>query len=630
MQSPDLVDCPHAERCPGCALIGLAHSEQLATKQAGLAGALAAYESLRARPLPVRAAALRTGYRTRAKLVVAPGPRLGLHVRGGHEVLDLPGCRVLAPLLVDAAQALRGLLASPPENAEAVLRPDGDGAGRLRAVDLREVSNEDGAGVLLTLVLREPAPSERELDAAGSALARVIPALRALALRLHDGRSPGLLGGPPRTLRGESRIRDRLLADQPFELVGSGSFAQAHRGQAASLRGDIERALGPLRGRRVLDVYAGTGGLGLALAARGAQPLLVESFGPAARAAEEAAQLQGLALELRCAPAEIALPALVQGGARFDAAVVNPPRAGLPPRVREALSALVTGPLVYVSCEPATLARDLAHLAELGWRAERLEPWDLMPLTDQVESLALLRHAPPPALRVLHADDTLVAVAKPPFLPTLPHPEHADSLLARVRALPGRSGAVPLGRLDAGTSGVCLFASAPAHAAALQHALGADDAERRYLAWVRGVARARGRIARGLRDQGRTRAAVTRYRRLAVVAGHALLEVAPESGRTHQIRRHLASIGEPVLGDERHGHTPSNRHLFERAGLDRPFLHCASVSFHPPNGTGVLRIEAPLAPDLASVLARLGFDARGLERRAARPEAKLAAPAPPV
>jgi len=627
VSSSDLVFCPHAERCPGCAWIGLGSSEQLAAKGQQLARALAAYPSLRAQPLPVRAAPSPTGYRTRAKLVVAPGPRLGLHVQG-HEVLDLPGCRVLAPSLAAAAQALRALLAAPPEAAEVVLRADRDGPGRLRAVDLREVSCEGAAGLLLTLVLRAPAPSERELEAAADAIARAIPTLRSLALRLHDGRAPGLLGGPPRTLRGEPWLREQLRPDAPFELVGSGSFTQAHREQAAALRHDVERALGSLRGRRVLDVYAGTGGLGLSLAAQGAKPMLVEAYRPAARAAEEAARAQGLGVELCAEPAEAALPRLAREGERFDAAVANPPRAGLPPRVRETLAALITGPLVYVSCEPASLARDLAHFAELGWRAERLEPWDLMPLTDQVESVALLRRAPPPPLCVLHADDALIAVAKPPFLPTVPHPEHRDSLLARVHALPGRARAVPLGRLDAGTSGVCLFATSPAHAAALQRALTAEGAERRYLALVRGVARAHGRIARALRDQGRERAAVTRYRRLAVVAGHALLEVLPESGRTHQIRRHLASIGEPVLGDERHGHAPSNRHLFERAGLDRPFLHCASVAFRRPTSGESLRIEAPLAPDLASALAKLGFDLGRLDARARVPAAALAASTP--
>ncbi len=628
MTEREPIFCPHAERCPGCPLIALAPDAAQAAKAERLAHAILPYATLRTRALPLRGAAAVTGYRTRAKLVVAPGPRLGLHARGSHEVLDLPGCRVLAPGLARAAEALRALLAAPPAPAETVLRAVGDGAGRLRAVDLREVQDDEGAALLLTLVLETPEPDRTALEAAADALASALPALRSLALRLHDGRAPGLLGGPPRLVRGELLLRERLRPDAPFELVGAGSFAQAHRAQAAVLQEAVVSALGALgaRGRaaRVLDLYAGTGGLGLALAAQGAAPVLVEAYVPAARAAEAAARAQGLALEVRALPAEAALPELFREGARFEAAVANPPRAGLPPRVREALARLVTGPLVYVSCEPATLARDLAHLAELGWRCERLEPFDLMPLTEQVESLAVLRRAPAPALVRLHADAALVAIAKPPFLPTVPHPEHADSLLARVRALPGLARAVPLGPLDAGTSGVSLFGTSPVHARRLAQALAGPEAERRYLALVRGVGRARGRIARALD----AREARTRYRRLAVVAGHALLEVAPESGGTHQIRRHLAAIGEPVLGDARHGHAPSNRHTFERAGLDRPFLHCASVALrHPLTGEQIC-IEAPLAPDLASALARLGGDPGALALGLPRAPARAAAPAP--
>jgi 23S rRNA (uracil1939-C5)-methyltransferase len=164
-----------------------------------------------------------------------------------------------------------------------------------------------------------------------------------------------------------------------------------------------------------------------------------------------------------------------------------------------------------------------------------------------------------------------------------------------------------LHRLDAGTSGVCLFARRAEDTRSLQSALADPRSARRYLALVRGVARARGRIARPLHEGGRALPAETRYRRLAVAGGHAFLEVSPGSGRTHAIRRHLAAIGEPVLGDERHGHAPSNRHLFERYFLDRPFLHCASIEIPEP-GNRMLRVESPLAPDLAAVLVRLGAD----------------------
>src|SRR5690606_20899830 len=125
---------------------------------------------------------------------------------------------------------------------------------------------------------------------------------------------------------------------------------------------------------------------------------------------------QGLAgaFAVRAEPAERSLAALRAGGTRFDAVVVDPPRRGLSPRVREAVAALAGEVIVYVSCAPETLARDLAHLAWLGWRAARLAPFDLMPLTAEVECLAVLARGAPPAPTVLYEDAALLAVAKPP------------------------------------------------------------------------------------------------------------------------------------------------------------------------------------------------------------------------
>jgi 23S rRNA (uracil1939-C5)-methyltransferase len=430
-----------------------------------------------------------------------------------------------------------------------------------------------------------------------------------VAVSLHDGRSPQLLGSAPRPLLGPPLHRDRLAPGAPYALVSHGAFAQAHRGQAAALQAELLRALGNPSGRRVLEVYSGSGALALALARAGARVVAIESFAPAAESAGRAAREQGLGqVEVRAGAAESCLPELRAQGARFEIGIANPPRRGIPPRAREALAELCTDSVAYLSCEPDTLARDLSHLAELGWRCARLAPFDLMPQTAEVECLAWLRRAPPPPLAILHEDELLVAVEKPPFLASAPHPGSASSLLERVRALAGAERAVALQRLDAGTSGVCLFARRAEDAPALEAALADPRSRRRYLALVRGVARAGGRIARPLHEAGRAHPAETRYRRLTVAGGHALLEVASGSGRVHAIRRHLAAIGEPVLGDERYGHPPSNRHLLERHFLDRPFLHCASIELPEPRTGRWLRVEAPLAPDLAAVLVRLGAD----------------------
>jgi len=605
---PELIECIHAVRCPGCALIDRPLAAQLAAKGERVARALAAYPSLGAlRAEPVRAADTVVEYRTRAKLAVGPGPRIGLFARGSHDVLDLRGCRVLAPAIAAGVATLRRLLAAPPPGSEPVLRADGEGSGRLRAVDLREVCDERGAGVLLTLVLRAPSPSQHALDAACDALQAELPSLRAIAVSLHDGRSPQLLGAAPRGLRGAPLHRDVLRAGAPWSFAAPGGFAQAHRAQAAAIHAEIERALGKLEGLRALDVYAGSGALGLALAAAGARATLIEAFAPAARAADRAAHEQDLAarVDVRTAPAEDEVPRLAAAGAHFDVAIANPPRRGVAPRVRAALAAVCDGPLVYVSCEPATLARDLAHLAQLGWGAERIVPFDLMPQTAEVECVALLRRGALPDVEVLYEDDELLAVDKPPFLATVPHAERAGSLQKRVRARRGAEQAVALHHLDADASGVCLFAKREDVASEWRRVLADPRTAIRYLALVRGVAREKGRITSPLRDAGHDIDAAMRYRRVEVLAGHALLDVTPETRRTHQVRRHLASIGAAVLGDDRYGHAASNRHLFERHFLDRPFLHCASIELRHPGSGATLRIEAPLAPDLAAVTVRL-------------------------
>jgi 23S rRNA (uracil1939-C5)-methyltransferase len=306
----------------------------------------------------------------------------------------------------------------------------------------------------------------------------------------------------------------------------------------------------------------------------------VETFAPAAQATEAAARAQGIdRLDARIGSAELWLPRLAAAGERYDAVVANPPRRGMTPRVRQALAELGAERVVYISCEPATLARDLAHLARLGLRTVRLAPFDLMPQTAEVECVAVLHRAAPARPSVLFEDEWLLAIDEPVF---------GSREFEEAPAL----------RPEREASGVSLYARDSGTAARLRRARIAV----RYLVLVRGVARARGRVGE--------RGGPGRHRRLAVLAGHALLEVRAEAGRPRSIRRQLAAIGEPVLGDERHGHAPSNRHLFERFGLDRPFLHLASIELVHPRSGRRLRVAAPLAPDLALVVERLGGDPR--------------------
>lgn len=231
-----------------------------------------------------------------------------------------------------------------------------------------------------------------------------------------------------------------------------------------------------------------------------------------------------------------------------------------------------------------------------------------------------------PPLRILHHAGGLVAIDKPPGLAVhrgmARDPVVLVDLLAEQLGLP----VFPLHRLDRATSGVLLFGLDADVARAAQAAFAEGRVEKRYLALVRGVPV----VCEGLVDspvpkgEGEPRVpARTRYRTLAVVevpgAGKdgeprrfALVEACPETGRFHQIRRHLKHLGHPLVGDSNYGSGPLNRFFREHVGITRLALHAAVVTIDLGASTSKLRVEAPLAPDLAEPLASLGLDLSSL------------------
>jgi 23S rRNA (uracil1939-C5)-methyltransferase len=610
------VTCVHADRCGGCPIIGLSYGEQLSLKRGRVVQSVARYPSLELLYTdPVLPATPVVGYRTRAKLIVAPGGRVGLFEKGGgHSVIDIPDCRVLAPVLAAVASAVR-IRVLADEGVGGTLAPfDPVGNGALRAVDLREVRDpgDGSAKALVTFVVqRSRAPAIDALREAARALCMDVASVIGVAVNFHEGDAPQILGSETVVVHGAATASDRLGGST--HLATFGSFVQAHRGQARHIHELLVEALSaartraaslPARAIRALDLYGGSGAIALSLAAAGAEVSLVESFAPAVAHAEAAATSAGLSIRAQCADVTAALRILRDRDEVFDVAIVNPPRRGMSASARDALARFDLALIAYVSCDPDTLARDLDHFTRLGYATTQLRPLDMIPLTDEVETLAILRPTGVPFPRVLYEDEQILIVEKGPHEPTTPQGEYASSLLARVRRLPGAEAAVPVHRIDIGTSGLVMMAKRPEYVAPWAEALQASAARKIYVAAARGVTPAKGAINRDLREDGKTYPARTRYRRLAIASGHSVLRVIPEQGRTHQIRRHLAAIGHPVLGDDRYGHPASNRFFEEKNGLDRAFLHCVRLELDHPKTAQRLVVEAPLPGDLRAVLDR--------------------------
>ena len=217
---------------------------------------------------------------------------------------------------------------------------------------------------------------------------------------------------------------------------------------------------------------------------------------------------------------------------------------------------------------------------------------------------------PPPAIEVLHQDEHLVAVLKPPGL--LVHRVSPDSpekvvLLQTVRDQLGQH-LYPIQRLDRPASGVIVFGLSRAAAAAIQRSLEGDASRKEYLVLAHGACEPAFESRRPLRSQaGQPQAAWTAFETLARGPGCSLLRARLHTGRYHQLRRHLAHLGHPALGDTTYGKEAANAAFRAAHGLTRLFLHAARlVIAHPASGEP-LELVAPLTPDLRAVLRSAGF-----------------------
>ncbi len=372
--SPDRVlpSCPHWRPCGGCPWMHLAPEAARRWRRAlvvdALAGAGVDAEVDPVVPCPDG----EFGYRHLAKLVAtydegSGAIRLGAHGRNSHDVVGVGGCGVLAP-------ALR------PWTTMRLPLPD----GLLRHVVVR-VSRSHGT-VIATLVARRDTPELRRVAA-------TLPA-DGVFLHVNDRPGDGIFApdGPTERLLGVDVVEEHV-GGVAFG-VGPTDFFQTNPSTAARLWADLPRP----DGRPLLDLYCGVGAVALQLGRAGAgapsEVLGVEvSAAAVARARQNAARNQ-IAARFEAAGIGAALPGVESGAFpeafRGGLVVVNPPRSGLAPGVAEGVLALRPSELVYVSCDPRTLARDLAVLVAGGLRPRRVTPYDMFPQTVHVETVAVL------------------------------------------------------------------------------------------------------------------------------------------------------------------------------------------------------------------------------------------------
>jgi 23S rRNA (uracil1939-C5)-methyltransferase len=379
---PSAHRCDHFPDCVGCPWVATPYAEQQLRKQQRVERALARYASIAVKPAPLVPAPRLFGYRNLVKLVARGGRRglrLGVYHPGSHRLADIRRCAAHHP----TANAVLARVAHELEARRVPTYDERRRTGWLRYVLVR-VGAERRAQ--LVLVVRDRGyEGERAL---AQALAR-IPGVAGVVLNENADPGNAIWGERFETLAGSDTLEDRVGG---FALASrAGVFVQGNLGAARAAYAEVLRAADPRPGERALDLYCGVGALALALARAGAQVTGVEESPRAVEDARENARRHGLDARFLAGDAGAVLADLIRQGARADLVTLNPPRRGTDAAVRSAIAQLAPSRIVYLSCDPETLARDLDDLASRGYATRSVQPYDFLPHTEHVEAVAVLR-----------------------------------------------------------------------------------------------------------------------------------------------------------------------------------------------------------------------------------------------
>ena len=383
--------CPTAKNCGGCETLAVPYPIQLERKQQQVRELFADLLGDRADDViaPIVGMKRPVAYRNKAATPFAPGPRgsirSGFFAKGTHRIVKCPACLVEDP----RCRRVLNSFARTAELCKVSAYDEDKGRGLLRHAVVRAGWKTDE--LLLTIVANgERLPREREL------IKRVLkhaPDVTAVALNTNVKRTNAILGPTSRALFGGGVMHDELLG-VTFE-IGPTSFYQTNPAQTEVLYRLAIEGAHLKSGMRVLDAYCGIGTIGMCAAAQVPGLLVtgVEVGKGAVADAKRNARANGLSDRCRfvCADATAYMNDAAARADRFDAVIMDPPRAGSTPEFLDGVLSLAPEHLVYVSCNAVTQRRDLEQLLR-GYQIDRLTPVDMFPHTKHVETVCLLTH----------------------------------------------------------------------------------------------------------------------------------------------------------------------------------------------------------------------------------------------
>ncbi len=379
-------DCPVFSQCGGCCYRHISYEAELQIKGDRVRDALSRIGGFSELPIrPIVGAPSRDGYRNKALLPLGAKKdgslAMGFYAVNSHRIVDCPHCR----LQPESFNALMKAFRDWEKDWGDPLYDEESHSGVLRRLYLR-CGEKTGELMACVVVNGEGLRHERELT---EALRRAAPELTGIVINSNREKTNVALGKNCRTVWGSGFIKDTLCG-LTFRLSPL-SFYQVNRTQAQRLYEQAARYAALTGEETLLDLYCGAGTIGLSMADRVKKVIGVEIVPEAVENARQNARDNGIEnAEFLCADAAMAAEELSRRGERPDVILLDPPRKGCEKSLIETVVSFEPKRIVYVSCDPATLSRDLKYFAELGYPPLEAAPFDLFPATAHVETVAVL------------------------------------------------------------------------------------------------------------------------------------------------------------------------------------------------------------------------------------------------
>lgn len=377
--------CGYISQCDGCPLIEMDYSSQLKWKENHVANNIHQHKSLQnVEILPVAPSPKKLQYRSSAKLVIAgkfAAPLIGLYKKESHDILDISECMLHHPLINRiVAVVKKGII----KGKVPIYHPKSC-QGLLRYLIVRVAESENKAMVVLVTSKR----SYNELHHLAAYISKEVPEVKVIAQNVNSTTGNAILGNNDFFLSKQTSL-EASIEGVRF-LVSPRSFFQVNTGSAGIIYNLVKKLSGLSRSSNVLDLYCGIGAITLFLAPEARGVLGIEVIESAVEDASKNARLNRISnCQFEAGDVVEKLSDILSDGTEIDLVVLNPPRKGCDDNVLKQVAEINPPKIIYVSCSPATLGRDLSTLDSLGYSCSAIHPVDMFPQTTHIESVALL------------------------------------------------------------------------------------------------------------------------------------------------------------------------------------------------------------------------------------------------